>query len=188
VRLFYVRIAPGDTTLFHTHVNDNVGVRLTNAELSDIVPGGTPEKVLVNQGAVGFGHYPSPLTHSVSNVGSTPFHNMVVEILPSEDVAFTAPLLADVAGHTLVLENERVRIFRLALDPGQSTEQHSHDLPFLGVVITEGKIAVDRPATAAETVTFKPGDYRWHERGMRHSMRNVGSTSFEAVEIELKGN
>jgi quercetin dioxygenase-like cupin family protein len=188
VRLFYVRIAPGDTTLFHTHVNDNVGVRLTNAELSDVVPGGTPEKVLVNQGAVGFGHYPSPLTHSVSNVGSTPFHNMVVEILPSGNVAFTPPLLAAVAGHTPELENEHVRIFRVSLAPGQSTEQHSHDLPFLGVVITEGKIAVDRPATAAETVTFKPGDYRWHERGMRHSMRNVGSTSFEAVEIELKGN
>jgi len=142
----------------------------------------------VNQGAVGFGHYPSPLVHRVSNVGSTPFHNMLVEILPSKNAPLTAPLLADVAGHTLELENERVRIFRLALAPGQSTGQHSHDLQFLGVVIAEGEIAVDRPATEAETVTFEPGDYRWHERGMRHSMRNVGSTTFEAVEIELKGD
>lgn len=186
VHLFYVRIAPGDTTLFHTHVNDNVGVKLTDAELSDVVRGGDPEKVLVNQGAVGFGHYPTPLTHSVSNVGSTPFHNMLVELLPSKGVPSTAPLLADVAGHKLEMENGRVRIFRLVLAPGQSTEEHSHALQCLGVVIKEGKIAVDLPGTKTETVAFKPGDYRWHERGMRHSMRNVGSATFEAVEIELK--
>ena len=186
VRLFYVRIAPGDTTLFHTHVNDNVGVKLTDAELSDVVPGGNPEMILVNQGAVGFGHYPTPLTHSVSNVGSTPFHNMLVEILPSKGAQSTAPSLANVGGHTLEMENERVRIFRLVLAPGQSTEEHSHALQGLSVVITEGKIAVDLPGTKTETVTFKPGDYRWHEGGMRHSLKNVGSATFEAVEIELK--
>ena len=186
VRLFYVRIAPGDTTLFHTHVNDNVGVKLTDAELSDVVPEGNPEMILVNRGAVGFGHYPTPLTHSVSNVGSTPFHNMLVEIFPSNAVPFTAPPPADVAGHTLEMENERVRIFRLVLAPGRSTEEHSHALHGLEVVITEGTIAVDRPGTKTETVTFNPGDYRWHQGGMRHSLRNVGSATFEAVEIELK--
>jgi len=186
VRLFYVRIAPGDSTLFHTHVNDNVGVKLTDAELSDVVPGGIPEMLLVNQGAVGFGHYPTPLTHSVSNVGSTPFHNMLVEILPSNAVPSTAPSLAHVAGHILEMENERVRIFRLVLAPGQSTEEHSHALHGLGVVITGGKIAIDVPGTKTETVTFNPGDYRWHQGGMRHSLRNVGSATFEAVEIELK--
>lgn len=186
VRLFSVRIAPGDTTLFHTHVNDNVGVKLTDAELTDLVPGGSLEKVSVNQGAVGFGHYPTPLTHSVSNVGSTPFHNMLVEILPSESVPPTSPSPADVAGHSLEMENERVRILRLVLAPGQSTEEHSHALPCLGVVLTEGRIAVDLPGTKTETVTFKPGDYRWHEGGKRHSFRNVGSNTFEAVEIELK--
>jgi quercetin dioxygenase-like cupin family protein len=188
VRLFRVRLAPGATTLFHVHVNDNVGVRLTDAELSDVAPGGTPKKVSVTKGGVGFGHYPSPLTHSVSNVGSTPFHNMVVEILPSKSARFTAPLQAVVTGHTLELENERVRVFRLILAPGQATEQHSHDRQFLGVAITDGEIAVNRPATDTETVTFRPGDYRWHERGARHSLKNAGSTTFETVEIELKGD
>jgi quercetin dioxygenase-like cupin family protein len=186
VRLFYVCIPPGDTTLFHIHENDNVGVRLTDAELSDVVPGGNPEKVSVNLGAVGFGHYPSPLTHSVSNVGSTPFHNMLVEILPSKGVPSSAPSLADVAGHTLEMENERVRIFRLVLAPGQSSEEHLHALQGMSVVIREGKIAVDLPGTETETVTFKPGDYQWHEGGMRHALRNIGSATFEAVDIELK--
>jgi quercetin dioxygenase-like cupin family protein len=186
VRLFYVRIPPGDTTLFHTHVHDNVGVRLTDAELSDVLPGGNPEKVLVNRGAAGFGHYPTPLTHSVSNVGSTPYHNMLVELLPSKGLPSSAPSLADVPGHTLEIENERVRIFRLVLAPGQSTDEHSHTLQGMRVVITEGKIAVDLPGTKTDIALFKPGDYQWHEGVMRHSLRNVGSATFAAVEIELK--
>lgn len=186
VRLFYVSIPPGDTTLFHTHVNDNVGVRLTDAELSDVVPGGKPEKVFVNHGAVGFGHYPGPLTHSVGNVGSTPFHNILVEVLPSTGMPSRGPSLAHAVGHTLVLENDRVQIFRLALAPGQSTEEHSHTVHGVTVVITGGTIAFDVPGTKTETVSFAPGDYRWHAGGMRHSLRNMGSAPFEAVVIELE--
>jgi quercetin dioxygenase-like cupin family protein len=66
-----------------------------------------------------------------------------------------APSLAEVAGRILEMENERARIYRLVLAPGQSTEEHSHALHSLGVVLTEG-------------------------------IRNVGSATFEAVEIELK--
>ena len=186
VRVFYVRIPPGDTTLFHTHEHDNVGIKLTAAELSDVVPGRVPEKNLFTQGAVGFGHYPTPLTHRVKNVGSTPFLNIVVEVLPSEGVSSSVPSLAGVADRTPEMENERVRIFRLLLAPGESTGEHTHALQGLSVVIIGGKIAVDHHGTTTETVTFEPGDYRWHEGGMRHSLRNVGSATFETVEIELK--
>jgi quercetin dioxygenase-like cupin family protein len=186
VRLFNVRIPPGDSTLFHTHENDNVGVKLTDAELNDVIPGGDPARVLVKRGAVAFGHYPTPLIHSVSNVGNTLFHNTLVEVLPSKGLPSNAATLADVAGYTLEIENERVRIFRLVIAPGQSTHQHSHALHGMSVVITEGKIAVGLPGTATEIVLFKPGDYRWHQGGVKHSLTNVGSANFEVVVIELK--
>jgi quercetin dioxygenase-like cupin family protein len=186
VRVFYVFIPPGDTTLFHTHVNDGVGIRLTDAQLRDEVLGGKPNEGSVNRGAVGFTHYPSPLTHRVSNIGSSPFRNIFVEVLPSTGMPSNAPSLADVAGQILVLENDRVRIFRLVLAPGQSTEVHSHALRGVGVAITDGKITVEVPGKKTKTVKFKPGDYQWHEGGMKHSLRNVGSAPFEAVDIELK--
>lgn len=186
VRVFYVFIPPGDTSLFHTHVNDGLSVRLADARIRDEALGGAPEDTPLKRGGVSFGYRPIPLTHKVSNIGSTPFRNMFVEVLPSAAMSFDASSLADVAGHTLVLENERVRVFRLALAPGQSTDLHTHALRCLGVAVSEGRIAVEVPGKKIRTVKFRPGDTRWHEGGTKHSLRNIGSAPFEAVDIELK--
>ncbi len=186
VRVFYVFIPPGDATLFHTHVNDGVGIKLTDARIRDEAQGSSPDDVPVKRGAVSFAHYPSPLTHRVSNIGSTPFRNILVEVLPSAGMSPSAPPQAIVAGHTLVLENERVRVSRLVLAPGQSAELHTHALRGLGVAVSEGRVAVEVPGEKVRTVKFKPGDTQWHEGGTKHTLRNVGSTTFEAVEIELK--
>ena len=186
VRVFYVFIPPGDATLFHAHENDGVGIKLTDARIRDEAQGGGPADVTAKRGAVSFAHHPSPLTHKVSNVGSTPFRNVFVEVLASAAMSSDASSPADVAGHTLVLENERVRVFRLALAPGQSTEFHTHALRGLGVAVSEGEIAVEVPGKKIRTVKFKPGDTQWHESGTKHSLRNIGSAPFEAVDIELK--
>ncbi|MBC7933525.1 MAG: cupin domain-containing protein [Rubrivivax sp.] len=186
VRFFYVFIPPGDTSLFHTHVNDGLSVRLSDARIRDEALGGTLEDIAVKRGAVSFGYRPSPLTHRVSSIGSTPFRNIFVEILPSTPKLPGVPPQALVAGQTLVLENERVRISRLVLAPGQSIEMHAHALRGLGVAVSEGRIAVEVPGEKVRTVKFKPGDKQWYEGGTKHSLRNVGSAPFEAVEIELK--
>ena len=186
VRVFDVFIPPNDTSLFHTHVNDGLSVRLTDARIRDEALGGTPEDITVKRGAVSFALRPSPLTHRVSNIGITPFRNIFVEVLPSAGMAPGAPPQALVAGHTLVLENERVRVSRLVLAPGQATELHTHALRTLRVAVSEGKIAVEVPGKKVRTVKFKPGDTQWHEGGTKHTLRNVGSAPFEAVDIELK--
>lgn len=192
LRVFDVFIPPGDTALFHTHVNDGVGIRLTDARIRDEALGGTPDDsplkpvIPVKRGAVSFSHYPSPFTHRVSNIGSTPFRNILVEVLPSTGMSSNASSLTNVAGHTLVLENDRVRVFRLVLAPGQSTELHTHARRSLGVAVSEGRVAVEVPGKKIRTVKFKPGDTQWHEGGTKHSFKNIGSITFEAVDIELK--
>ena len=184
--MFYVFIPPGERTLFHTHVNDGIGIKLTDAQIRDEVLGGTADDSFVTRGAVGFSHYSSPLTHRVINIGSTPFRNIFVEVLSSTDKLSNAPSLVSVVGHTMVLENDRLRVTRLVLAPGQSTEMHSHMLRGIGVAITEGKIRVEVPGVRSKSMKFKPGDYQWHESGIKHSLRNVGSAPFEAIDIELK--
>ena len=186
VRMFYVFIPPGETTLFHTHVNDGLGIKLTDAQIRDEVLGGKADDSFVTRGAVGFSHYSSPLTHRVINIGSTPFRNIFVEVLSSTDKSSNAPSLVRVVGHTMALENDRVRVMRLVLAPGQSTEMHSHALRGIGVAVTGGTISVEVPGKKSRTMKFQPGDYQWHERGTKHSLRNVGSVSFEAIDIELK--
>lgn len=186
VRVFNVLIPAGATSLFHIHVNDGLSVRLADALIRDEALGGTPEDMPVKRGAVSFGYRPSPLTHRVSSIGSTPFRNIFVEVLPSTRKPPGVPPQVLVAGQTLVLENERVRISRLVLAPGQSIEMHTHALQGLGVAVSEGRIVIEVPGEKLRTVKFKPGDSQWYEGGTKHSLRNVGSAPFEAVEIELK--
>ena len=186
VRVFDVLIPPGDTSLFHTHVNDGFSVRLKDASIRDEALGGASEDLTVKRGAVSFGYRPSPITHRVSNIGATPFSNIFVEVLPSTGTPAGSPLQALAAGQTLVLENERVRVSRLILAPGQSTKLHTHSIRILAVAVSRGKIAVGAPGKKARTVKFKPGDTQWYEAGAKHSLRNVSSVPFEAVEIELK--
>ena len=186
VRLFDVLIPQGDESLYHTHTHDGVGIKLTDARIRDGELGGKPADVEVKRGAVNFTHFPKPLTHKVGNVGGTPFRNIFVEILPPTATPANAESLAPVPGYTLVLENDRVRVYRLALAPGQETELHTHALRGLGVAVSEGEISFGAPGKKSKTVKFQPGDFRWHEGGTKHSLRNVGTTPFEAVDIELK--
>jgi hypothetical protein len=83
VRVFDVFIPSGDESLFHTHVHDGVSIRLTDAQIRIEVLRDSVDEVRVKRGAVEFSSFPNPLTHRVSNTGTTPFRNIFVEILPS---------------------------------------------------------------------------------------------------------
>src|SRR5215204_1174014 len=71
VRVFDVLIPTKDTSLFHTHVHDGVGIKLTDARIRDEPAGGSPDDITVTRGAVSFALRPSPLTHRVGNIGET---------------------------------------------------------------------------------------------------------------------
>ena len=186
MRVFYVLVAPGDKTLFHTHINDGVGIKLSNSRITDEESGVKPVVIATKRGAVGFTHYPGPLTHRVSNIGTTAFRNVFVEVLPPTGTTSKVPLPARAAGHTLVLENERVRIFRLVLAPGESVEVRPPARGSLCVAVSRGTITIETGPKKIGTVKFFPGDSQWREDGMKYSLRNIGSSSFEAVDIELK--
>ena len=186
VRIFDVLIPPDDTSLFHIHVHDGVSVRLTDARIRDEALAGTSEDFMLKRGAVSFAYRPSPLIHRVSNIGSTPFRNVFVEILPSSNGSASPRPPTAVADHPVVLENERVRVRRLVLAAGQSTDARPPALRGVRVAISEGKILIKAHGEEDRTVKIEPGDSQWHEEGMKYSLKNIGSTPFEAVDIELK--
>lgn len=87
----------------------------------------------------------------------------------------------------LLIENEKVRIVRWTLEPGESSPVHPHQLDHISVVL-RGSMLRDTPEggsakpleqkTAA--VSFNPGPRP------SHSFANMGKTTFESVSIELK--
>jgi quercetin dioxygenase-like cupin family protein len=121
------------------------------------------------------------------NVGETPFHNLTIELLkPAPPTSNWTPLPKE-GNREPILENERVRVFRVSLAPGESLPLHNHPLPGLAVSITGGELELMTQGNAApDQTTLAPSDVRWRPAPVTHSVKNVGKTNFEGVDIEFK--
>src|SRR5713101_4855344 len=119
VRIWDVTVPAGDATLWHAHRNDNVVVTLGGASLRIETVGAATAEVQWKFGDVRFGK--ATYVHRAMNVGTTPFHNLTIEILKSPGFLQDLSKLPKQTGRDPVLENERVRAYRLSLAPGEST-------------------------------------------------------------------
>jgi quercetin dioxygenase-like cupin family protein len=186
VRVWDVTVPAGDATLWHAHRNDNVVVTFGDASLRIETLGGTPAESQWKFGEVRFGK--ATYVHRAMNIGTTPFHNMTIEILKSPGSKVLSRL-KDIVTRTPVLENERVRVYRVSLAPGESTGTHTHHLPSLAIALTNGDIEVTTPTKdkdKLDRLNLAVGAARWRAGGVTHSIKNVGKTPFEAVDIEVK--
>lgn len=185
VRIWDVTVPAGDATLWHAHRNDNVVVTLGGASLRIETVGAAPAEVEWKFGDVRFGK--ATYVHRAMNVGTTPFHNLTIELLRSPPGAQGLSTQTGQTSRQPVLENERVRVYRLSLAPGESTTMHTHLLAGLAISITSGEIEVATKG-AGQAQQLKPGagDVRWRDDVVTHSIKNVGQARFEAVDIEVK--
>ena len=101
-----------------------------------------------------------------------------------------APSDAGAVGTKLLYENERVKVWEFALDPGELIPMHTHAMDYLFHIYQGGVLEVTYPAEAAappQRLDLKAGDVRFVKRGGRHAARNVGSGRYVEVLVELKG-
>jgi quercetin dioxygenase-like cupin family protein len=190
-RVFDVIVPAGDSTLYHVHPNDYVYVTFgavklkaqqrdsaaTALALSDLAL----SDLALSDGEVRFTR--ATITHRVLNPSPTAFHNLTIEVLKPSGTALSAPAGA------VVLENEKVRAVRIALDPGQSSVQHEHRGPYLEVAVTPGSVRVSDAGGTTRTVTYRPAEFHWHDSAARaatHTITNIGRARVELVEIEWK--
>ncbi len=87
----------------------------------------------------------------------------------------------------LVLENQRIKVERWVLEPGESSPIHNHTLDHVGVTLRGSNLrvvgtdgSVKESLDKAGFVDFGPAT------AQTHSFINVGKTTFEAVSIDLK--
>ena len=184
VRVYDVMVEPGDATLYHTHSSDYVLVNLTNTKLKAQALGSPSMDLPVTVGQTVFTR--GPIAHRVVNPDTVPFRNITVEVLKTPPAQAEKSPLSGVPGHEIVLENDRVRIERLVLEPGQSTGKHTHTLMSLGIAVMAARVAYQGEDGNETVADFKAGDFNWHGQPRTHSLKNVGTTRFEAIEIEWK--
>jgi hypothetical protein len=188
VMLLDVYIPPGRTANYHIHSLDQFGVLLSEADQVGQIYGEEP--AAPRRGTRGNVNFAADsrhtVIHKVSNVGKTPFHNIVVALLKPQASGFTAGSRADVPAYAQVLDNERVRAWRLILDPGQSVPAITQSAPGLRVVVDGGDIVEAVPGELDRSKAMRTGQYFWQEPGVTRAIRNDGTTRVQIVEFELK--
>ena len=85
----------------------------------------------------------------------------------------------------VLLENERVRVREVLMEPGIDYAPHTHQFPHVGVIVKGGSLQFTEKGKS-ETVDFKDGSVGWRDAGVTHSIRNVSKTTVHVVEVELK--
>jgi hypothetical protein len=105
-------------------------------------------------------------------------------------------------GTEKVFENDRVVVWHLDLEPGEQCEQHTHKLDYVARVISGSTLEVSGPdGELLYAVERKAGDVLNFQTDddhvvadcpgssavpARHSVRNIGASSFKEVLIEFK--
>jgi beta-alanine degradation protein BauB len=95
-------------------------------------------------------------------------------------------------GTKVVLENDRVRVWELELEPGAKSDVHRHDLDYLLVQIEGDRIAAVPEADSAGAykeyieARCQPGKVTYIARGGIETAVNVGTRRYREILIELK--
>jgi hypothetical protein len=182
-----VYIPPGRQAGYHIHSLDQLSVVVEDADQAGQELGGQPYPPRrTPRGNVGYTAFSKkPMTHRVHNQGSTPFHNVVTSILYPTPGRFTAGSRDEAPAYKQVIDNERIRVWRLILEPGEAAAEIIQKAPGLRIVVNGGEIVEIVPGQPEQAMSFKLGEFYWKEPGTR-AVKNVGTTRVELVEYELK--
>ena len=188
VRVIDVAIPEGGRTMFHAHSLDYPYLMVTSVTLQNQVYGQEPKDVKIERGFVGYyravqGTY----THRFINRGPGTFRAIGIELLKSgpASTTVTAPL-PEMPGFATVLDNERVRAWRVSLEPGQSIGPVTVPGPSLRVAIDAGRV-VERTEGRAETTSdLVPAGFAFREQPYTATFSNPGGSRIEFVECSLK--
>jgi quercetin dioxygenase-like cupin family protein len=185
VKIFDVKVPPWKATLFHIHPEDYVFATLGDSTLKSQVLGQKEEDLILKSGEVRF--KAGPITHRVRNLAGKPFHNITIELLrPPAGGAANSPEPPLGRHQEITLENDRVRVTRTILRPGESTGQHSHKRPDVVVVIRGGTLLDRMEGKGMEGRSIRAGSFAWREGAVTHSISNTGRRVIELIDIEIK--
>ena len=191
--LLNVNIPPGRNTGYHTHYADSVSVNLSPASQtnqnygsSDVGAPGTGGEGEPGRTTFTNVSKNGPRTHKATNVGPTPFHNISFILKDHAPGAAAVSDRSSVAGYTQIMDNPRIRAWRVVLKPGEATGQITQMGPGLRVYVRGGVLAETAPGSADRGMAPYDGDYIWQDAGQTRAVKNTGTTAIEFVEFELK--
>src|SRR4051794_20010560 len=89
-------------------------------------------------------------------------------------------------GHVVIFENERVRVWEILLQPGETLPMHRHVLDYLAVSLSGGPTRIELEDGNTLHREHQPGDITFRHAPHVHSITNVGPGAYLNRVIELK--
>ena len=121
VRVQYHDVAVGETTPMHSHPA-YVAYVFDDYAGKAILPDGREIPLVRKKGDV---FYNDAVTHRITNTGTTPIHNLIVELKAPAPPA-SRPAAPATSDQTLRLQNGRVRVRLIEVPAGGTEPMHSH--------------------------------------------------------------
>jgi len=203
VRVWEQRLEPGESLAGHVHRLPYFYVVLTGGsiQLGEGLWRSRPDEI---------DFYPIESGHEQSdprleNVGETVHRSIVVELKPEPPGGYDRSRIttgaapggrtppSDSVGTALMFKNDRVRVWDLALAPGQELAKHIHRVDNFYVVVSGGLIRFENPDDASDyrDVQFADDQVTWvnvpPEGKIDNRLTNVGTKPHRNYVVELKG-
>tara|TARA_Y100000996_G_scaffold414784_1_gene406773 strand:+ start:1133 stop:1846 length:714 start_codon:yes stop_codon:yes gene_type:complete len=190
--LIRINYPPGRTTGMHTHFYDSVSVNLSPAlrtsqqyksseivgpSASQPVPGRTNFNNVTERGVY---------AHKSVNVGPTPFHSVAIMLKDRSESGPDVSDRSEISGYSQILDNDRLRAWRVILAPGEELAEITQTAPGLRVYVRGGVLDELVPGSAARGMAPFTGEFIWQDAGQTRALSNTGSTIVEFVEFEFK--
>ena len=180
-----VTLPPGLSTRYHSHEQDLVFVITAGARITNQVLGKEPVELEFKLGEVRFaGYTKTPGVHQIANVEKDKTMRLLaVGIVYPEPGRYTASSRS--AKYELALDNDRVRAWRLKLNPGEGAPAIRQTAPGARFVVAGGTVADKRTGKPDQPLILKNHDFMAMPMEER-AIENIGNSPIELVEIELK--
>ena len=89
-------------------------------------------------------------------------------------------------GSYVLLENDHVRVWQNDLEPGESSDWHTHTTNYLFVATEHGDLKVEFADASFQVFELQVGQVTMGDKDSIHQLTNVGDKRYTSVIIELK--
>jgi quercetin dioxygenase-like cupin family protein len=86
----------------------------------------------------------------------------------------------------LLFENDLVRVWEMSLAPGERSDRHRHEFPYLLCVVEGSQVDAEIEGVGRVEIPVQPGSVFFVPSGATETAINASSQPFREILIELK--
>src|SRR5690606_32716705 len=84
-------------------------------------------------------------------------------------------------GDKVIFENGAIRVWPFSVGAGGLKPMHRHDLPYLIVALSGGKVEIATIDGRSRVGEDMPGGVLWQDHGETHQLRNLGDATYSNI-------